>query len=82
MGKLMVGRMRFLFFCAMLLALPAIAAAQPAAPSDLRIDTYGESYGLWLAWRVNSNNESGFKYSMASKLARSAHGRTSIGGEG
>ena len=61
MGKLMVGVARFLLLCVLLLVFPAIAAAQPAAPSGLRIDTYGDDYGLWLSWRVNSQNESGFE---------------------
>jgi hypothetical protein len=61
MGKRMIAATRVLLLCAVVLVLPIVADGQPAAPSELRVDTYHESYGLWLSWRDNSNNEQGFE---------------------
>jgi hypothetical protein len=61
MGKLVIGVARFLFSCIVVLALPALAASQPDAPSGLRVYTYPDGYGLWLFWTVNSKNELGFE---------------------
>jgi hypothetical protein len=60
MGKLMVGVMCILPLCAVVLVLPAIAVAQPAAPSGLYVNT-SDSYGLLLGWLHNSFDESGFE---------------------
>jgi hypothetical protein len=56
-GKLMVGVMCVLPLCDVVLVLPAIAVAQPAAPSGLYVNT-SDSYGLLLGWLHNSFDES------------------------